>query len=432
MPQPVLTDRQIDAVFRKIAWRIMPFLMVCYMLALIDRTNVGFAKLSFMADLGFSEAAYGFGAGIFYLGYLLFEVPSNLVLERVGLRLTLMRIMVLWGLCTVAMAFMWSPNSFATLRFLLGAAEAGFFPGLILYLTYWITARRRAWFTALLMSCPAIAGMIASLFAGLIMANADGMMGLRGWQWLFILEGLPTVLLGFVAYFYLSNRPAEARWLSDTERQAVLAELEAEAAAKKQVSHQSFFAAMKDARFLLLLPACFALYASTSTNVFWAASILRDAGAGTASNIAYLLFVPNAVGLVVQLAVARSSDRFQERQWHAAGCFLVAASGWLLLPWVSVSAEWSLFALVLATGGTIAAFAPFFSLPPGYLSAPAAPAGIAIITTLGSLAGFVMPLIIGQFTAASGNLVFAQVCVGSLLAMGAVLLVINKPPAESR
>jgi MFS family permease len=409
----------------------MPFAMLCYLLALIDRTNVGFAKLSFMADLGLTEAAFGLGAGIFYLGYLLFEVPSNLVMERVGLRLTLLRIMVVWGACTVALAFMWSANSYALFRFLLGAAEAGFFPGLILYLTYWITSRRRAWFTALLMSCPAIAGMIGSALAGFIMGSTDGWLGLRGWQWLFILEGIPAIVLGVVAYFYLADRPAEARWLSQEEKQLILAELEEENAAKRKVTHDSLFKAIRDVRFLMLLVACFALYASTSTNVFWGASILRDAGATSVSQIAYLLIIPNATGLVTQLGVARSSDRFQERQWHAAGCLLVAATGWLMLPHVADSVGRSVFALVLSTGGTIAAFAPFFSLAPSYLSRAAAPAGIAIVTTVGSAAGFVMPLIIGRYTASSGNLTFAQQSVGGLLVVGAIVLILNSPPPDA-
>lgn len=410
----------------------MPFAMLCYLLALIDRTNIGFAKLEFMSDLGFSEAAFGFGAGIFYLGYLLFEVPSNLVLERVGLRLTLMRIMVLWGVCTVALAFMWSPTSFAVFRFLLGAAEAGFFPGLILYLTYWITSRRRAWFTALLMSCPAIAGVAGSAMAGAILASTDGWLGLRGWQWLFVLEGLPTIVLGVVAYFFLTDKPADAHWLSASEKELVVSELRLEQKAKQGVTHDSFFKAIRDFRFLLLLIACFALYSSTSTNVFWAASMLRDAGATSVSQIAYLLVIPNAVGLIAQLAVARSSDYFQERQWHAASCLFVAAMGWLLLPHLSYSVSLTVAALVLSTGGTIAAFAPFFSMAPGYLSRAAAPAGIAIVTTVGSAAGFVMPILIGRFTAETGNLTFAQQSVGALLILGAVVLILNAPPPDAR
>jgi predicted MFS family arabinose efflux permease len=196
------------------------------------------------------------------------------------------------------------------------------------------------------------------------------------------------------------------------------------------VTHDTFFRAIRDVRFLLLLVACFALYASTSTNVFWGASILRDAGASSVSQIAYLLVIPNAVGLVTQLAVARSSDYFQERQWHAAACLLVAAAGWLLLPHVSHSVGLSVTALVLSTGGTIAAFSPFFSLAPSYLSAAAAPAGIAIVTTVGSAAGFVMPLIIGRYTAYSGNLTFAQQSVGGLLVVGAVVLILNSPPPD--
>jgi MFS family permease len=421
--------RQADAAFRKVAWRLMPLLMACYMLALIDRTNVGFAKLEFMRDLDFDEAAYGFGAGIFYLGYLLLEVPSNLMMDRIGLRRTLLRIMVLWGACTVGLAFMYSPLSFATLRFLLGAAEAGFFPGLILYLTYWIPSGRRAWFTALLMSCPAVAGMIGGVLAGSIMHAMEGVFGMRGWQWLFIVEGVPTILLGAAAMLCLADRPADARWLSAHEKAIILAEVEAEKRARRHVSHGSVLAAVRDVRFAMLLVACFALYASTSTSVFWAASILRDAGASGVQHIGYLMVAPYAVGLVAQLTAARSSDRMQERHWHAAACILVAGSGWLLLPSVADSVPLSLAALIVCIGGTTAAFAPFFSLPPSYLTGAAAPAGIAIVTTVGSLAGFVMPLLIGRFTQGAGDMVIGQYAVGALLVLAAILVPLSRPRA---
>jgi len=417
----------VDAAFRKVAWRIMPFLMLCYLLALVDRTNIGFAKLTFMKDLRFNEAAYGFGAGIFYLGYLALEIPSNLMMERIGLRKTLLRIMVLWGACTVGLAFMNSSTSFVALRFLLGAAEAGFFPGVILYLTYWVPGRRRAWFTALLMSCPAIAGIVSGVVAGSIMHATDGAFGLRGWQWLFIAEGLPTILLGFAAFFYLSDRPKDAKWLTGEERAVIVREVETDHAARKHVSHTSFLAAMKDVRFLMLLVACFALYSSTSTNVFWGATVLRDAGVKTVLEIGYLLIIPNAVGLLVQLGVARSSDRRQERQWHAAACILVAALGWLIMPSVSSSAPLALLALTLSIGGTTAAFAPFFALPPSYLLGSAAPAGIAVVTTVGSLAGFVMPLVIGRFTQGSGDLAIGQYSVGGLLVLGGLLVILSRP-----
>lgn len=422
-----MTDQKVDAAFRKIAWRIMPFLMLCYLLALLDRTNVGFAKLTFMKDLRFNEEAYGLGAGIFYLGYLALEIPSNLMMERIGLRRTLLRIMVLWGACTFGLAFMTSSTSFIILRFLLGAAEAGFFPGVILYLTYWVPGRRRAWFTALLMSCPAIAGIISGVVAGSIMHATDGAFGLAGWQWLFIAEGAPTILLGLAAMFYLSDRPEDASWLTVEERTVVLGEVNADRAARKHISHTSLLAAMKDVRFQMLLVACFALYSSTSTNVFWGATVLRDAGAKTVLEIGYLLIIPNAVGLLVQLGVARSSDRRQERQWHAAACILVAAMGWLIMPTVSSSLPLALLALSLSIGGTTAAFAPFFSLPPSYLLGSAAPAGIALVTTVGSLAGFLMPLVIGRFAQGSGGLAIGQYCVGGLLALGGLLVILSRP-----
>jgi predicted MFS family arabinose efflux permease len=235
-----------------------------------------------------------------------------------------------------------------------------------------------------------------------------------------------------VAYFFLTDKPADANWLSPREKELVLSELRVEQEAKQGVTHDSFFNAIRDGRFLLLLVACFALYSSTSTNVFWAASMLRDAGATSVSQVAYLLVIPNAVGLITQLAIARSSDYFQERQWHAAICLLVAATGWLLLPHLTHSVSLTVAALVCSTGGTIAAFAPFFSLAPGYLSSAAAPAGIAIVTTVGSAAGFVMPLLIGRYTAETGNLTFAQQSVGALLVLGAVVLILNAPPPDAR
>lgn len=413
----------LDALYRKIAWRIMPFLMLCYLLALIDRTNVGFAKLQFMSDLGFSEAAFGLGAGIFYLGYLLFEIPSNLMLERSGVRKTLLRIMVLWGICTCALAFMTSPASFAVLRFLLGAAEAGFFPGVILYLTYWVPSNRRAWFTALLMSCPAVAGVVSGLLAGSIMHSTEGWLDMRGWQWLFLIEGAPAVLLGLGAVFLLSDRPQSAGWLTADERAAVTAEVERDRSEKAEHSNATFLSALKDPRFLLLLVPCFALFSSTSTNVFWAPTILRNAGISNVFDIGMLLVIPNAFGLVVQLLVARSSDRHQERYWHVTGCLLMAACGWLLMPFAGHSIVVSVISLTLSIGGTIAAFGPFFSLPPTFLSRAAAPAGIALVTTVGSFAGFVMPLLIGKLTSAAGTLYAGQFCVGGLLVFGALILI---------
>jgi MFS family permease len=247
-PENSATRSEVDALYRKVFWRTIPILIISYIIAFVDRGNVGFAKLQFMSDLGFTEAVFGLGGGLFYLGYSVFEIPSNLLLAKTGARLTLLRIMVLWGACSAALALMSTPAHFYVLRSLLGAAEAGFFPGVLFYLTTWIPASRRARFTAMFMSAIGISGVISGPVSGAIMQGLEGVAGLRGWQWMFITEGIPACLMGVIVYLFLADRPSTAKWLSPREREIVEAELASEATDKKVERHASFLGALTDLR----------------------------------------------------------------------------------------------------------------------------------------------------------------------------------------
>lgn len=410
-----------DQVYRKVTWHLMPMLVVCYIAAFIGRSNVGFAKLQFMADLGFNETIYGLGAGLFYVGYMLFEVPSNLYLAKKGLRRTLLRIMTLWGLASASMALMHTANQFYFVRALLGAAEAGFFPGALLYLTFWVPNRRRARITSLFMISMAVSGVIGGPISGAVMSALDGWHGLRGWQWLFIVEGLPSCILAVVAYYYFSDGPAQARWLTDAEK-ALIADDLAHDTSRTRGQHSSPWRALLDRRFLLLIVMAFALFTGTSGVFLWLPSIIRDAGIKGYWNIGLLSAVPFSVAAVVQYLIGRSSDRNLERRWHAVVPALCGAVGWLLLPMAFGRPMLSLAVITLATAGTLGSMPPFWTLPSSLLSGTAAAAGIALVSTVGSLGSFVSPMIIGSLATRTGSLATGHYYVAFVLVVGALAI----------
>ncbi len=419
---------EIDATFRKVAWRIVPLLMICYVLAFIDRGNVGFAKLQFMGQLGFSEAVYGLGGGLFYLGYSVFEVPSNLLLARVGVRLTLLRIMVLWGLCSAALALMTAPWHYYVLRSLLGAAEAGFFPGVLFYITTWIPASRRGEFTAYFMSAIAISGIVSGPMSGGILHGMDGVLGLEGWQWLFIAEGLPSALMGIVAYFTLSDRPETARWLTPRQLRIITGELEAERAAKAGHSRTSFSSALRDRRLYVLLGMSIGLIAGGAGIPLWLPTIIRQAGITNVWTIGLMAACPYIVAVVVQQLIARHSDRVQERRWHAALPAAVCGMGWILLaafnsnPWVALGI------LTIMTAGYLGATGPYWTMPALYLSGSAAAGGIALITTAGGIGAFFAPTIVGWIASQTGSLSYGLIFYGVIMIGGAILLLTGTSP----
>jgi sugar phosphate permease len=422
-----------SATYDRILWRLMPFLMLVYVVSFIDRANIGFAKLGFTGDLGFSEAVYGTGAGIFYVGYILLEIPSNLYLARVGVRRTLMRIMILWGLCCMGLGFMQSEWSYYTLRLLLGAAEAGLFPGILLYLTYWVPSARRARFTALFMASIPIAGIAGGPLAGAIMGGLDGAGGLAGWQWLFLVEGLPAVILGFVAYAYLDDSPAQAKWLDTSEKAQVARELEADQVRQrtKGQSHGSFRAAMADPKFYSLAGLAFALLVGTAGLFIWVPTIIRRTGVESVWEIGLLSAIPFAIGLVIQFLVARHSDKTQERRWHSAAPALVAAAGWFLLPFVADHTALAILVLVVVTAGTLATMGPFWTLPAAVLSPAAAAGGIALITTIAGAGNAFSPTLVGWLADVTGSFAAGQIYFGALFVLGAGLMLAGTKPQRA-
>jgi len=427
-----MSGRQgVDATFRKVAWRIVPILMLAYVLAFIDRGNVGFAKLQFMGDLHFSEATFGFGGGLFYLGYSVFEIPSNLWLARIGARTTLLRIMVCWGLCSTALAFMTAPSHYYILRFLLGAAEAGLFPGVLFYLTTWIPPSRRSRFTALFMSAIAISGIVSGPLSGGILGATDGLLGLQGWQWLFLIEGLPSVLTGVLIYFVLADSPEKAKWLSAREVALITAELHNEANTGQQPRQHNFAAALRDKRLYILAGMSVGLIAGGAGIPLWLPSILRRSGIQDSLAIGLFSAIPYIVAVVVQQLIARSSDRWRERRWHAAVPTLLCAVGWVLLPQATGHPWLATGLLTMMTAGYLGATGPFWTMPSLYLSGPAAAGGIAMITTCGGIGAFFAPTLVGWMTAATGSLSYGLYTYGALMAVGAVIMLAGSRPAGS-
>lgn len=416
-----------DATYARIMWRIMPFLIVCYVVAFIDRTNIGIAKLGFTADLHFDEAIYGFGAGIFYLGYVLLEIPSNFYLSRIGIRKTMLRIMIVWGACSAAMALMSTALHYYLLRFLLGAAEAGMFPGILLYVTFWIPPARRARVTALFMASIPIAGMVGGPLAGWIMHSFSHAHSMAAWRWLFLLEGAPAVVLGVAAYFYLDDGPESARWLSPAEKSLVHSDLERERMAKADEPsvHRSFGAALGDPRFYAIAGLGFALMISTAGAFLWLPTIITQSGIRDVAAVGLLSALPFLVGFVAQFLVARSSDRTLERRWHAAIPTTLSAVGWMLLPFVAKDPSLALLLLTLAAAGTLAAMGPYWSLPSAFLTSASVAGGIALITTIAGFGNFISPILVGYVTRYSGSLAAGQIYFGVMLLLGAALLLVG-------
>jgi len=421
-------DLEANAVYRKVLWRIMPFLMLCYIVAFIDRANIGFAKLHFITDLGFNDAIYGIGAGIFYVGYILFEVPSNMVLHKNGVRQTLLRIMLLWGVFSAGMAFMQTSTHFYVMRFLLGAAEAGMFPGMLLYLTYWVPLNRRARFNALFTASIPLAGMLGGPLSGWLMHTFEGVAGMKGWQWMFIIEGLPACALGLVAYFYLQDGPASAKWLTPAQKNIITEDLAKSVSVKKNGGEHSYMDAIRDPKLYWLSGMGIAVLVSTGGVFFWLPTIIRKSGIDNVMTIGILSVIPFLIALIVQYLNARHSDRTGERRWHVAIPAFCAAIGWASLPSVQGNVPLSLLMLTLATAGTLGLTGPFWTLPSSFLSGKAAAGGIALLSTFAGLGSVFSPMLVGWLSSTTGSLAMGQYYFAALMLFGAVTLLIGVKP----
>lgn len=421
-------DLEANAVYRKVLWRIMPFLMLCYIVAFIDRANIGFAKLHFITDLGFNDAIYGIGAGIFYVGYILFEVPSNMVLHKNGVRQTLLRIMLLWGVFSAGMAFMQTSTHFYVMRFLLGAAEAGMFPGMLLYLTYWVPLNRRARFNALFTASIPLAGMLGGPLSGWLMHTFEGVAGMKGWQWMFIIEGLPACALGLVAYFYLQDGPASAKWLTPAQKNIITEDLAKSVSVRKNGGEHSYMDAIRDPKLYWLSGMGIAVLVSTGGVFFWLPTIIRKSGIDNVMTIGILSVIPFLIALIVQYLNARHSDRTGERRWHVAIPAFCAAIGWASLPSVQGNVPLSLLMLTLATAGTLGLTGPFWTLPSSFLSGKAAAGGIALLSTFAGLGSVFSPMLVGWLSSTTGSLAMGQYYFAALMLFGAVTLLIGVKP----
>ena len=418
------------ATIARVIRRLIPFIFICYVVAYIDRVNIGFAAEELQRDLGLSDAAYGLGGGLFFLGYCLFEIPSNLILERVGARVWIARIMIGWGLVSMAMVFIVGQWSFYAMRVLLGIAEAGFFPGVVLYLTYWIPAAERARAGALFMTAAPVAVLVGAPVSEALLA-LDGVMGLSGWQWLFLVEGLPAVILGVVALRFLTDRPEEASWLPAADR-AWLSQHMAEERARRAHHAGSHLGALLNGRVMLI---CFIYFLNTlvTYGVFlWLPRILREASGLRGASLSAITAVPFVVALVGMVLIGRHSDRTGERKGHVAACALTGALGLLLAAGFHDSVLIIVLSFTLSQLGQRSVQGVFWAIPPIFLGGTAAAAGIALINSVGNLGGFVGPTVMGWLRGLSGSYSAGLMVLASALILEAILVLSLKLPKGVR
>jgi sugar phosphate permease len=425
------------AVYAKVTRRLLPFLFLCYILAYVDRVNVGFAKLQMQADLGLSDRAYGLGAGLFFIGYFFFEVPSNVLMRRVGARYWIARIMVLWGLISSSMMFARTETSFYALRLLLGVAEAGFFPGVILYLTFWYTRTHRARMVAAFMTAIPVAGVIGGPVSGWIMQQMSGVGGLRNWEWLYLLEGLPSILVGLLVLSYLDDGPTTATWLTADEKALLAQRLEEEESLKhgSGTAVHGIAAALRSSRVWLCAAIYFAIVMGNYGLTFWLPQIISETVSNDPWRVGLVSMIPWGAGAIAMVLVGRSSDRRGERRWHVAVPAMVGAIAFAASAMPGIGGWTGVWCLTIATAGTMACMACFWSLPTAFLSGAGAAAGIAWVNSLGNLSGYASPFLVGAIrdatrdaTHPTGNMTLALLALAaSLLSAGLMTIAATRP-----
>jgi D-galactonate transporter len=414
-----------DAVYAKVTWRIVPLMFLCYIAAYLDRVNVGFAKLQMQSDVdGLSDTVYGLGAGIFFFGYFFFEVPSNILLEKFGARAWIARIMITWGIISSAMLFVNSPWIFYVLRFLLGLAEAGFFPGIILYLTYWFPSRRRGRTVALFMTAIALTGVVGGPLSGWILHQFNGAANLKGWQMLFLLEGIPSILIGLCIPFLLEDGIHTARWLTDEEKGFLQQNLKEEEFHKSHLPLGQIFVDPRLLLFCLVYFCCaFGLYGTG----FWIPQLIKNTGVSDPLYIGLLSAIPYGFGAIAMVLFGRSSDHFGERRWHFATAAFLGAIGIIISNLFRGNTMIAMIGLTVATVGILATFPIFWPMPTALLAGTAAAAGIAWINSVGNLAGFFGPSIVGIVTDLTKRGDYGLYVVSAMLLLGAALILAFVP-----
>jgi MFS transporter, ACS family, tartrate transporter len=424
------TQVRQDDVVGKLTRRLIPFLWLLFIVNYLDRTNVAMAKLQMSHDVNLGDYAFGLGSGLFFWGYFLFEVPSNLILQRIGAKRWIARIMITWGAISALLMFTRGPHSFYALRFILGVAEAGFFPGLVLYLTYWISHKDRARTMALFLTATAVSGLIGNPLAGAIM-SLEGAGGLHGWQWLFLIEGIPPILLGILILTtsVLPDRPADAKWLDDSQRQWIENELAAEHS-NESVHHIADFAqSFADARLWLLSALYFLLIMGLYGFVYWVPTIVKEMTGADTSRVGWVSAIPYLLATVTMILIGRHADHRGKRRQYVSICAAIGAVGIVLLT-LSDQPLPGMLSLCLAAIGIFGSLGPFWCLPTRYLHGTAAAGGIAVINSTGALAGFVAPTVIGWAKTSTGHLTAGLLVVAASLAAGAILVLLLPVDAD--
>ncbi len=424
------------AVVSRVIRRIIPFIFCCYVVAYVDRVNIGFAARDLQRDLGLSDTAYGIGAGLFFFGYFLFEIPSNLMLQRMGARLWIARIMIVWGLVSMATLFVSDQWTFYASRVLLGLAEAGFFPGVILYLTYWIPAAYRARAGALFMMAIPISVVIGSPISESLL-KLHGTLGLKGWQWLFVGEGLPAVILGIATLWFLTDKPEHATWLAAPEREWLITEMDTERREKaERLSHAEAhsLASMMTGKVWLLCAIYFLQSLVTYGLFLWLPTILRDVSGYTGFALSAITMVPFLAALVGMILIGRHSDRTGERKWHAAACALTASLGIALAAFSQHSTLLIVLAFMLSQVGQRSILSVFWAIPPMFLGGTGAAASIALINSIGNLGGAVGPTVVGWLRTGRQSYTAGLLVLAAALIIQALLIALLRlpPPANPK
>lgn len=417
-----MTAHGLQATYRTIFWRLMPVLMLCYILNYLDRSNIGLAKLAFMKDLGMPETAYGFAGGAFYLGYISLGVPVNIALGRIGARRSLLLIMLAWGFFSAALAFIQTPLHFYVLRFLIGVSETGFLPAVLLYLSHWVPSSQRARFNGLFLAAIAIAGLIGGPLGGYILSAADGVMGFKGWQLLFLLEGLPACVMGLVAFLYLQERPSDATWLDESQKRA-LQEALVRVSTTSDRRHGGLGQALRDKQFWALVPIAVAGSIGTSGIGLWLPTIINRTGIADIMTVGFLSAIPYAAAIGIQFVNARHSDRTGERRWHAAAPLMIAALGWSLMPLLAHAPWASIAVMTVVAGATFAFTGPFWSMPTAMLKGDAAAGGLGFITTMLGLGSFVSPVVVGFLSDRTHTFAAGEYYYAAILLLGSTALI---------
>jgi ACS family 4-hydroxyphenylacetate permease-like MFS transporter len=412
-----------NAAIRKVWRRLIPFLFVLYIFNYLDRINIGFAALSMNEDLLLTATTFGLANSIFYIGYVACEIPSNLLMVRYGARVWIARILISWGLASAATMLVVGPNSLYFIRFLIGVLEAGFVPGILLYLTYWIPNSHRARANGYLMMAQPVAMALGGGVSGLILDHMNGVVGLQGWRWLFLIEGLPAVLLGVIAYVYLTDKPRDAKWLDEAEQNTLAELLADDRASSDRKSTRSVWKQITDPKILLLALAYFCLVNTINANATWIPTIVREVlKAYSLTYVGLLTAIPAICALILMPLWTRSSDRMQERVWHVVVALAMAAAGWLVVIYFPAP-EVRLFGLIFTVSGAFCAMCVFWTLPQSLLSERARPAGIGLISAVGLLGSAVSPAVIGFLRDLTGNFSAGLFYVTGLLAVSIMLVI---------